>query len=100
MDYDINKQVTYLSSICENNFILMISKSGRIARKTSTIIDNIPINAVPCTSFETMIFKIYISDHFLICFLLATSTVSIENKYTFITKNIINSDAITKSLDS
>ena len=41
-----------------------------------------------------MILKINISDHFPVCLLLPTSTVSEENKATYIAKRMISNDTV------
>ena len=46
------------------------------------------------TNFKTFIFKIDISDHFPICFLQLTSRPREENEVTYITKRVINNNAI------
>ena len=46
------------------------------------------------TDFKTIIFKIDISDHFRTCFLQPTSISKEENKATYITKRVINNNAI------
>ena len=60
----------------------------------STIIDHILTNLFVNTNFKTFIFKIDISDHFPICFLQPTSRPREENEVTYITKRVINNNAI------
>ena len=84
----------YLHLIYQNSFIPTINKSTRVTRKTSTIIDHIHTNSFVNTNFKTFIFKINISDHFLICFLQLTSRAREETKATYITKRVISNNAI------
>ena len=60
----------YLNLIYQNSFTPTVNTSPRVTRKTSVIIDNILTNSFVNTNFKTFIFKIDISDHFPICFLL------------------------------
>ena len=56
--------------------------------------DHILTNSFANTNFKTLIFKIDISDYFIICFLQLTSRPRKENKATHITKRVINNNAI------
>ena len=73
----------YLNLIYQNS-IQTVNKPTRVTRKTTTIMDHILTNSFANTNFETFIFTIDISDHFLICFL----------KATYITKRVINNNVI------
>ena len=95
LDHSLNKKVqNYLNLIYQNGFIPTVNKSTRVTRKTSTIIDHILTNLFVNTNFKTFIFKIDISDHFPICFLQPTSRPREENEVTYITKRVINNNAI------
>ena len=95
LDHSLNKKVQYyLNLIYQNSFIPTVNKPTRVTRKTSTIIDHILTNLFVNTNFKTFIFKIDISDHFPICFLQPTSRPREENEVTYITKRVINNNAI------
>ena len=84
----------YLNLIYQNSFISKVNKTTRVTRKTSTIIDHIlPISFV-ITNFKTFLFKIDISDYFPICFLQPTSRPIEGKEVTYITKRVINNNAI------
>ena len=84
----------YLSLIYQNSFVPAINKPTRVTRKASTIICHIFTNSFVNTNFKTIIFKTDISDHFPICFLQPPSTSNEKNKATYITKTVINNNAI------
>ena len=95
LDHSLNKKVrNYLNLIYQNSFLPTVNKPTRVTRKTSTIIDHILTNLFVNTNFKTFIFKIDISDHFPICFLQPTSRPREENEVTYITKRVINNNAI------
>ena len=95
LDHSLNNKVrNYLNLIYKNSFIPTENKPTRVTRKTSTIIDHILTNLFVNTNFKTFIFKIDISDHFPICFLQLTSRPREENEVTYITKRVINNNAI------
>ena len=95
LDHSLNNKVrNYLNLIYKNSFIPTENKPTRVTRKTSTIIDHILTNLFVNTNFKTFIFKIDISDHFPICFLQPTSRPREENEVTYITKRVINNNAI------
>ena len=95
LDHSLNKKLQYyLNLIYQNSFIPTVNKPTRVTRKTSTIIDHILTNLFVNTNFKTSIFKIDISDHSPICFLQLTSKPREENKVTYITKRVINNNAI------
>ena len=71
-----------------------VNKPTRVTRKTSTIIDHTLTNLLINTNFRAFIFKIDISYHFPICFLQPTSRSREENEVTYITKRVINNNAI------
>ena len=71
-----------------------IIASIKSAELTSTIIDHILTDLFVNTNFKIFIFKIDISDHFPICFLQPTSRPREENEVTYITKRVINNNAI------
>ena len=81
---------SYLYLIYQNSFIPTINKPTRVTRKTSTIIGHILTNSFVNTNFKTFLFKIYISDHFPICFLQPTSRPREENQAKYITKRAIS----------
>ena len=60
----------YLNLTYQNSFTPTVNTPPRVTRKTSIIIDHILTNSFVNTNFKTFIFKIDISDHFPICFLL------------------------------
>ena len=94
LDHSLSKIVQHcLSLICQNSFIPAINKPTRVTRKTSTIIDHIFSNLSVNTNFKK-IFKTDISGHFPSCLLQQTSTLKEENKATYITKTVINNNAI------
>ena len=95
LDHSPNKKVrNYLNLIYQNSFIPTVNKPTRVTRKTSTILDHILTNLFVNTNFKTFIFKIDISDHFPICFLQPTSRPREQNEVTYITKRVINNNAI------
>ena len=94
-DHNRNKKVqNCLNLIYKNSFIPTINKPTRVTRKTPTIIDHILTNSFVNANFNTFIFKINISNHFSICFLQPTSRPREENKATYITKRVMNNNAI------
>ena len=84
----------YLNLIYQNSVIPTVNKPPRVTRKTSTLIDHILTNSFVITNFKTFIFKIDISDHFPICFLQPTSRPREGNEVTYMTKRVINNNAI------
>ena len=69
-------------------------QTNQVTRKTSTIVDHILTDLFVNTNLKIFIFKIDISDHFPICFLQPTSRPREENEVTYITKRVINNNAI------
>ena len=78
----------------ENSFIPTVNKPTRVTRKMSTIIHHILTNSFVNTNVKAFIFKIYISDHFPICFLQPTSRTREESEVIYITKRVINNNSI------
>ena len=95
MDHSLNKKLqNYLNLIYQNSFIPTVNKLTRVTRKTSTTIDHVLTNFLVNTNFKTLIFKIDISNHLPICFLQPTSRPREKNEVTYITKSVINKNAI------
>ena len=90
----IKKCGTILQLIYQNSLIPTVNKLTKVTRKTSTIIDHILINSFVNTNFKTFISKIDISDHLLVCFLQPTSRPREEHEASYITKRVINKNAI------
>ena len=87
----------YLSLIYQNSFIPIVNKLASVKRKTSTVIDHILTHSFVNTNSKTFTFKIDISDYCAICFLQPTSRPREENEATYITKRVINNNAIEMS---
>ena len=95
LDHSLNKKLqNYLNLIYQNSFIPTVNKLTRVTRKTSTTIDHVLTNFLVNTNFKTLIFKIDISNHLPICFLQPTSRPREKNEVTYITKSVINKNAI------
>ena len=95
LDHSLNKKLqNYLNLIYQNSFIPTVNKLTRVTRKTATTIDHILTNLLVNTNFKTLVFKIDISNHLPICFLQPTSRPRKKNEVTYITKSVINKNAI------
>ena len=93
LDYNHNEKLqNYLSLIYQSSFIPAISKSTRITRQTSAILDH--INLFVNSNFKTIIFKTAISDYFPICFLHQHLDPKKKKKLHILPKNVINNSAI------
>ena len=93
LDYNHNEKLqNYLSLIYQSSFIPAISKSTRITRQTSAILDH--INLFVNSNFKTIIFKTAISDYFSICFLHQHLDPNKKKKLHILLKNVINNSAI------
>ena len=95
LDHSLNKKVqNYLNLIYQNSFNPTVNKPTWVAAKTSTIVRHILTNSFINTNFKIFIFKIDISGHFPICFIQPISRPREENEVTYITKRVINNNAI------
>ena len=95
LDHSLNKKLqNYLNLIYQNSFIPTVNKLTRVTWKTATTIDHILTNLLVNTNFKTLVFKIDISNHLPIFFLQPTSRPRKKNEVTYITKSVINKNAI------
>ena len=74
--------------------ITTINKPNRVIRTTATAIDHTLTNSFTDMNFKTAIFKSDVSEHFPICFIIPCTKPKIENKTSFIFKQIFNFEVI------
>ena len=71
-----------------------INKPTRVTRKTATEIDDILTNQCINVTFKKAVFKIDISNHFPVCIAIFSTEKLVENKHTFVYKEVITNEVI------
>ena len=96
LDHDTNRKMQrFLNIVYRNGIIPTINKPTRVTRKTTTAIDHILTNSFTDTVFKTVIFKIDISDHFPLYFIIPSSMKQTNStKNTVIFKRVFDTESI------
>ena len=95
LDHDTNKRVqNFFHLVSQNGLIPTINKTARVTKKATMAIDHIFNNGFTETVFKTAIFKGHISDHFLICFLVPSSSKIRKTKQLLFTKEYLTQNQL------